>query len=194
MMAGSPRSTRQHILDTATELFFREGYRAVGVDTIIERSGVAKMTLYRHFSSKNDLIVAYLEAMNGLFWAWFEQATDKYPDSPRAQLVAVFEALVSLVNSPECRGCPFLHAAVEFPEPEHPAHQVAINHKQAVRARFRDLGAQAGAQQPDVLADQLLLLMDGTFLQVRMRATIQSTNQVAQAAMTLIDAQLKASE
>jgi AcrR family transcriptional regulator len=185
MMAGSPRSTRQHILDTATELFFNEGYRAVGVDTIIERSGVAKMTLYRHFPSKNDLIVAYLEQMNGLFWTWFEQATGQHPDSPRAQLVAVFEALVSLVNSPECRGCPFIHAAVEFPEPEHPAHQVAINHKQAVRARFRDLAMQAGARQPDVLADQLLLL------QVRMRGTIDAANQVARAARMLIDAQLE---
>ena len=73
-MADPTRSARQQILDTAVDLFSREGYLAVGIDTIIERSGVAKMTLYRHFPSKNALITAYLEYSNTTFWAWFEQA------------------------------------------------------------------------------------------------------------------------
>lgn len=188
-MTGSTRSTRQQIIETAADLFFREGYRAVGIDTIIERSGVAKMTLYRHFLSKDALIVAYLERTDEQFWAWFEGATSKYPDSPRAQLLAVFEALAALVSKPTCYGCPFLHAATEFPALEHPGHRVALEHKQAVRTRLRELATQAGAYQPDVLADQLLLLMDGAFLQARMFGPTNPTVHVAQAAATLIEAQ-----
>ena len=193
-MTDSTRSARQQILSTAADLFYREGYRAVGIDTIIERSGVAKMTLYRHFSSKNALIVAYLEHTNELFWAWFEAATSKHPDSPRAQLVAVFEALASQVTNPICYGCPFLHAATEFPEEDHPGHRVALNHKLAVHARLQELATQAGARQPGLLADQLMLLMDGAYLQARMFGPKSPATHVAQAAVTLIDAQLNASE
>lgn len=192
-MTHSPHSARQQILDTAADLFIREGYRAVGIDTIIERSGVAKMTLYRHFPSKNALIVAYLERANTQFWAWFEQATSQYPDSPREQLVAVFEALEKQVTNPLCYGCPFLHVATEFPEEGHPGHQVAQQHKQAVHARFRDLAAQAGASLPEVLADQLLLLMDGAYLQARMFGPTNPATHVAQAAVMILDAHLGAS-
>jgi AcrR family transcriptional regulator len=188
-MAASSHSARQRILTTATDLFSREGYRAVGTDTIIERSGVAKMTLYRHFSSKNDLINAYIEQTIQQFWAWFEQAISEHPDSPRAQLVAIFEALASLVADPDFYGCSCLQAAVEFPELEHPSHQVALQFKQIVHARFREIGAQAGAQQPGLLADQLLLLMNGTLMQGRMRGSTYSAHAVVQAARALVDAQ-----
>ncbi|MBV9231378.1 MAG: TetR/AcrR family transcriptional regulator [Chloroflexi bacterium] len=191
-MADSTHSARQRILDTAADLFFREGYRAVGIDTIIERSGVAKMTLYRHFSSKNELINAFIEQTIEQFWAWFEQATCKYPDSPRAQLVAIFETLASIVVDPAFYGCSCLNAVVEFPELEHPVHQVALQFKQDLRDRFRDLGVQAGAQQPDILADQLLLLMNGALMQGRMRSPTFSAHAVVQAAIALIDAQLEA--
>jgi AcrR family transcriptional regulator len=191
-MTDSTRSARQRILATAADLFFREGYRAVGIDTIIECSGVAKMTLYRHFSSKNDLINAFIEHTIEQFWAWVEQAISQYPGSPRAQLVAIFEALVSIVADPAFYGCSCLHAAVEFPQLEHPAHQMALQFKQAVRARFRDLAVQAGARLPDMLADQLLLLMNGTLMQGRMQDPTYSAHSVVQAAVALIDAQLGA--
>ncbi len=191
-MTHVSHSTRQQVLDTAADLFFREGYRAIGIDTIVERSGMAKMTLYRHFPSKNALIVAYLERTSEQFWVWFVQATSQHPGSPRAQLVAVFEALEKLVATPICYGCPFLHVATEFPDEGHPGHQVARQHKLAVRARFQDLAAQAGARQPEVLADQLLLLMDGAYLQARMFGPANPASHVAQAARILIDAQVDA--
>jgi AcrR family transcriptional regulator len=186
----STRSARQRILDTAADLFFREGYRAVGIDTIIERSGVAKMTLYRHFSSKNDLINAFIEQTIEQFWTWFEQAINEHPDSPRAQLIAIFETLASIVADPVFYGCSCLQAVVEFPQPEHPANQVALQFKQAVRTRFRDLAVQAGAQQPEMLADQLLLLMNGTLMQGRMRGSFASAHSVVPAVTALVDAQL----
>ncbi len=191
-MADSLHSARQRILATATDLFSREGYRAVGTDTIIEHSGVAKMTLYRHFSSKNELINAFIEQTIQRFWTWFEQAISEHPDSPRAQLVAIFETLASLVADPDFHGCSCLQAAVEFPELEHPSHQLALQFKQTVHAHFREIAAQAGAQQPDLLAGQLLLLMNGTLMQGRMRSSPYSAHAVVQAARALVDAQVEA--
>ncbi|MCA9904022.1 MAG: TetR/AcrR family transcriptional regulator [Anaerolineae bacterium] len=185
----SKQTARDQILETAAALFFREGFRAVGVDTIIKQADVAKMTLYRYFPSKDDLIVAYLQDSNEKFWAWFADATAGAGD-PRAQIVAFFKALARLVTTPTCYGCPFLNAIVDFPDDSHPGHQVALEHKQAVRARFYDLAREAGAHTPDVLADQLLLLMDGAFMAVRMFGVRNPAAHVAEAAAALIDAQM----
>lgn len=190
MKVQSKRPARDVILETAADLFFREGFRAVGVDTIIERSGVAKMTLYRHFPSKDDLIVAYLRDTNDKFWAWFEDATAAYEGQPRDQLVAFFRALEGLVTAPQCYGCPFLNAVVDFPDHSHPGHQVSIEHKQAVRARFRQLAEQAGAHKPDHLGDHLFLLMDGAFMSVRMFGIDNPASRVSAAAESLIAAHL----
>jgi AcrR family transcriptional regulator len=181
---------RRQILDTASRLFYREGFRAVGVDTIVEQSGVAKMTLYRYFPSKDDLIVAYLEESNKNFWEWFEGAIEKEVGSPRQQLVALFDAVGVLATSPTCYGCTFQSTAAEFPELDHPGHRVALAHKQAVHDRFKALAVQAGAQQPEILADQLLLLMDGAFVATRMYGVNNPAAQVGQAAKVLIEAQL----
>ncbi len=158
---------KDQIFQTAAQLFYQHGYRATGVDTIAAASGIGKMTLYRHYPSKDDLIVAYLRDSDALFWRGFEQITAAAP-TPRAKLLAFFEALQGYVMSDACYGCPFLNAAAEYPDPTHPAHQVAVAHKRAVRARFRELAAAAGAAQPDALAGGLVLLMDGAYMTARM--------------------------
>lgn len=181
---------RQKILAVAGDLFFRHGYRAVGVDTIVAAAGVAKMTLYRHFPSKDDLIVAYLEQVHGLMLAWLAAAIQPHAGQPRAQLLAIFTALDTLVASPQCFGCAFLMAAAEFPDLDSPGHRVALAHKQAVRDQFRDLARQAGARQPDVLAGQLLLLMDGAFAEARLYGPRPGGAGAAPAAAALLAAQL----
>lgn len=192
-MAKSGQYTRERILEIAGGLFFRQGYRAVGVDTIVKESGLAKMTLYRYFPSKDDLIVAYLEQVNQEFWRWFHQAVESAAGQPREQLMAVFEALKKLVSGPRCYGCPFLVAAAEFPGPDSPGHRVALAHKQAVRDHFRELAVAAGARKPEELADQLLLLMDGSFAAVRMFGIPNPAVNVVVAAQVLIDAQITSS-
>ncbi len=187
-MAGTTHSARQRVLDTAAALFFRDGYRAVGVDTIVAESGVGKMTLYRHFPSKDDLIVAYLQDTDEKFWAWFAAATSAAAGVAREQLLAFFQSLETLVSKPTCYGCPFLNAAVDFPERGHPGHQAALAHKQAVRARFRELAEAAGARAPEALGDQLLLLMDGAFMAVRLFGPDNPAVRVADAARILLDA------
>ena len=183
-------STRERLLETAARLFFQHDYRAVGVDTLVAESGVGKMTLYRHFPSKDDLIVAYLKDSNDKFWAWFDEAISS-ADEPSSKLLAFFQSLEKLAMTPTCFGCPFLNAVVDFPEREHPAHVVALEHKQAVRARLAELAEATGAREPVVLADQLFLLMDGAFMAVRMFGPDSPALRVAQAAQALIEAQVK---
>lgn len=184
MSTATTPSARERILDTASRLFYRHGFVSVGVDTIIAEAGVAKMSLYRHFPSKDDLIVAYLEHSNERFWAWFDAATGD--GAPRAQLVNLFDALGTFATSPACFGCMFQLAAADFPDPEHPANRIALAHKNTVLERFRDLASQGGSPDPDALAGQLLLLMDGAFVASRMFRRASPAGQVGQAARAII--------
>jgi AcrR family transcriptional regulator len=129
MEAGSART---RILDTAAALFYEHGFHAVGIDLVIERAGVAKTTLYRHFPSKDDLIVAYLEDAEESFWAWFDNMLDP-STGPRGQLIGLFDAVAKLATDRACLGCAFQVTAAEFPELDHPGHATALAHKQAVR-------------------------------------------------------------
>jgi AcrR family transcriptional regulator len=183
--AGS--AARERILGTAQHLFYRDGYRAVGVDTIVAESGVAKMTLYRHFPSKDDLIGAYLERTNEQLLAWMEGLIASHRD-PRVALEAVFDGVAKLASSPECLGCTFVAAAGEFPEPDHPAHKAAAAHKRAIVGRLRELAEQAGARDPNALAEALLLIMDGAWSAARVFGPGSHGRRASRAAKDLIAA------
>jgi AcrR family transcriptional regulator len=184
-----PSSARERILATATELFLREGYRAVGIDRIIELAGVAKTSLYRNFGSKDELIVAYLERSDEDFWRWFEEAIAG-EESPRARLMALFDATEKLATSPRCLGCTFQVAAAEFPEPDHPAHRVSRAHKLEVLRRLRELADEAGADDPAGMAEQLMLIMDGAWAAARMLGPRNQAASAGAAARALLDAAL----
>lgn len=186
---GIVGSGRERVLQTAAELFYERGFHAVGVDLIVDRAGVAKTTLYRHFPSKDDLIVAYLEDADTRFWTWFDGAVDA-DLPPREQLVGVFEAVAKLATSPACLGCTFQVTAAEFPQTGHPGHTVALAHKQAVRQRLRSLARAAGATDPAALADGLLLVMDGAFATARMYRRSGPAAGATIAARALIDAHI----
>ena len=177
---------KDKVFQTASRLFYQNGYRAIGVDTLAAESGIGKMTLYRHYPSKDYLIVAYLKDSNELFWNNFEEITKDAPTA-RGKLLAFFESLQKYVMTPACYGCPFLNVATEYPETDYPGHQVAIEHKQSVRVRFRQLAKETGAKKPDVLADQLFLLMDGAYMASRMFGSKNPSAHLAEAAQILID-------
>jgi AcrR family transcriptional regulator len=187
MTTAQDLPVRQRILETAQRLFRRDGFRAVGIDTIIAGAGVAKMSLYRHFPSKDDLIVAYLEQSNRQFWEWLDGAV-AHLDDPEEKLVGMFEAIEKLATSPECLGCTFQGTAAEFPDRDHPGHQVALAHKRKVRDRFAQLAGEAVLRDPEELADQLLLLMDGAWVAARMYGPHNPAQGLAATAGTLIDA------
>lgn len=186
---GARTPARERILETASRLFYRDGYRAVGVDTIVAEAGVAKMSLYRNFPSKDALIAAYLERAHRQLLEWIGGLTAA-PYDPRAKLEAIFEGVAKLASSPECLGCAFVGAAAEFPEADHPGHRVAMEHKRAVVGRLRELAEAAGARDPDGLAEELLLVMDGAWSAARVFGPGGHGRRAAQAARTLIAGQI----
>ncbi len=152
---------------TSAELFYANGFGAVGVDRIIAEAGVAKATLYRHFRTKDELVVAYLQQANDDFWAWIEGGVG--PDAEGADLlVEIFRLIEAQATSPVCRGCAFQATAAEFPDPTHPAHAVAAAHKREALDRFTAIATDAGLRDPRGLASTLLLLMDGAWAATRM--------------------------
>ena len=175
------------MLRAAGELFYEYGFHAVGIDLIIERAGVAKATLYRHFPTKDDLIAAHLDVADARFWAWFDRAIDPTA-APADALAGLFDAVGELASSPSCLGCTFQVSAAEFPDRSHPGHAVALAHKDAVRARMRDLAGAAGADRPEDLADALLLIMDGAFAATRMYGPDNPGRRAGDAARALLAA------
>ena len=166
-MPQSPPSTlraAERILNTASELFYREGSRAVGVDEIVARAGTTKPSLYRAFGSKDQLIAAYLEAQAVQLWSLFDGAVASHPNDPRAQILAWFDALAERMEAPVDRGCGLSNAAVEYPDPKHPGRLVAVAHKDQLRKRLRELTRAMDARKPKKLADSLFLLMEGAFV------------------------------
>lgn len=190
-MTAVHSSARQRLLDVASDLFYQEGIRAIGVDTIVEQSGVGKATLYRHFSTKDDLIAAYLEEQDRAHWIWFEEVIAEHEGSPKAQLIAWFEACTQRLTEPGFRGCAFLNALAEFSEADHPAHRCAIEHESALRERLAQLSQQAGARGPEELADQLLLVSNGALACAPIFGSIGPAVQLKTIAAHLINLQLE---
>ena len=154
---------RDKVFDTAADLFYRKGVRAVGVESIVQQAGVAKISLYRSFPSKDDLVVAYLERRNADFWRQWDEAFAKYKNEPHAQLRAIMTYLAGRTSKPGYRGCPFINYCAEFPEPPNPGREVAEANKREMRARFTEIAKALGAKEPKQLADSLLLLVEGAY-------------------------------
>ena len=189
-MSEARKPVRERILETAAEMFYRDGIRAVGIDAIIARSGVAKMSLYRHFSSKDALVAAWLEDRNSFFWRRWDRAEAARGDDPRSRLEGILDMIASTVSQRQWRGCPFLNTGTEFPEPDHPARGIILANKQAVRVRLRTLAAAVGARDPDVLAQQLQLLIDGAYAIGQSLGPEGPAKTVADAGRALIAAQI----
>ena len=159
---------RERILAVAADLFYRHGIRAVGVEAIAEGAGTNKMTLYRHFASKDELVAEYLRRLAAKASASWDRLAAEHPGNPRAQLRRWLEDMAAHVASGDQRGCALANAAVELPEKDHPARRVIEAFKTAQRQRMIDLCAAAELDDPEMLADELFLLLEGA------RVTAQS--------------------
>ena len=155
---------RNHLMATAEPLFYRDGFRIVGIDTLLAEAGVAKMTLYNHFASKEDLIVAVLEKRDKDICASIGVAIEAAGRSPTRRLLAVFDWLESWFGSDDFKGCAFIRALSEYPDPTHPIHQTAWRHKLAVRQILVQLCDAAGSKNPSALSETLTMLIDGAIV------------------------------
>jgi AcrR family transcriptional regulator len=154
---------QEHLLRAAGELFYREGVRAVGVDAVVERAGVNKMSLYRQFSSKDELVMAYLEKQDERFFRYVERSFAQHPGEPAKQLQQYFDDLAVRASVDDYRGCPFVNVSVEFADTAHPARQFVFRNKQRLMARLLELSTAAGADDPDALANGLGVLIEGVY-------------------------------
>ncbi|SAL00131.1 TetR family transcriptional regulator [Caballeronia ptereochthonis] len=156
-------TAQEQLLDAAQELFYRDGIRAIGVDAVVERAGVNKMSLYRRFASKDELVVAYLDRMDEGFRRRFEASVAKHPEEPAKQMIQALEDLVKRASAPDYRGCPFVNIACEFGDPAHPARQSVERNKTYLMTRLVEIATAAGADNPVELAESLALLVDGIY-------------------------------
>ncbi len=162
---GPQDTGRERVSRAAYELFSREGVRAVGVDAVIARAGTAKMTLYRNFPSKDDLIIDFLRRREQL-WTheWLETASQQRGESPREQLLAIFDVFSEWFGRPDFEGCSFLTTMIEVNDSGNPVHQAAVGHLANIRSYLERLAAQAGVRDTDSFARQWHILMKGSIM------------------------------
>jgi AcrR family transcriptional regulator len=177
---------RDHLVETALALFSKHGYHATGIDRILAESGVAKMTLYKHFRSKDDLILAALRRRDEEFFRWLQGEVEGRAATPRERLLGVFDALETWFRDPAFNGCCFINAAGEYGRKEDPVHVAAAEHKARITGYLRDLAQAAGATSAEDVARQMMLLVNGAIV----AAHVNGDTNAARTARTLAEALL----
>jgi AcrR family transcriptional regulator len=186
--AEQPKRAADRIRETARDLFYGKGIRAVGVDEIVTQAGVTKPSLYRAYASKDDLAADFVAAWGEGFMRRFEATLAEHPYDARAGILAFFKRLGERAGAKGYRGCAVSNCVVEFPEKTHPGRAAALKHKAEVRERFRELARQMGARKPDQLGDALMLLLEGCFLSGQAFGEDGPARAAKKAASALIDA------
>jgi AcrR family transcriptional regulator len=186
--APPPRNARDKLVRKAIDLFYTRGFNAIGIDRIISEVGVTKTTFYKHFESKDDLMIAALRQRDE--WetlAWTRAIERLGGDDPRAELLAFFDVLDVWFNDPSFGGCIFINAAAEFPDPADPIHKVAAEHKRKAWEQYRDLATRAGASEPGTFADQFTMLFEGTLIMRHVHGRNDAARLARDAARRLVD-------
>ncbi len=186
---------RDDLVDTALRLFYTRGFHATGIDRILAESGVAKMTLYKHFKSKDELILAALERRDEQFRTWLTGAMERASSDPRERLLAMFDALEEWFHGQAFKGlgfsgCAFINASGEFADLDHPAHRTSCDHKQRIVDYLTTVCAAAGAEAPAALAEQLALLKEGAIVTAQVRGMPAAARTAKTIAAGLIAAAL----
>ncbi|MGW6929987.1 TetR/AcrR family transcriptional regulator [Lentzea sp. NPDC054927] len=153
-----PSEARSRLLNTALKIFYADGIHSVGIDRIVEEAQVTRATLYRHFLGKEELVVAYLTEVDAAMRA---QAAAARKDSPADTLRALSEAIAQGIRSPEFRGCAFLNAAAEYPDPDHPVHQAVLAHREWFQHTVTELFALLQEERAVPAARHFVMLRDG---------------------------------
>jgi AcrR family transcriptional regulator len=152
---------RDHLLAVAQRMFCEIGFHAVSVDAILEEAGVARMTLYKNFGSKEDLIVATLKREDSMFRQWLASAVEARSNHSKDRILGIFHALHDRFASDGYYGCAFIRASIEYPASNHPVHRAAQAHKDMIRSYLRGLAGEVEGADPIALSEQLYLLLEG---------------------------------
>jgi AcrR family transcriptional regulator len=189
--AGAAPDTRERILRTASELFYREGTRAVGVDLIVAQSGVAKTSLYRHFATKDDLIEAFLLREDEDFWRQWDSISAAHKGRPREELDAQLQWLGERIARPGYRGCPQINIAAEYADDKHPARKVAVTQKRKLRRRLAELARDMRLDDPETFALRMGTMIDGALSSGRALHAAGPAQFLQELAQTLVPKRAK---
>ncbi|WP_417769749.1 TetR/AcrR family transcriptional regulator [Stappia sp.] len=186
---ASGKPARERIVDAANRLFYREGIRAVSVDAVADEAGVTKKTLYYHFRSKDDLVAEYLASRDqpnlALFAAWFDRAEGDVAD----KVEAIFTELARSARHPKWKGCGFLRTAAELANmPGHPAMKIGAGHKKKFEEWIAGQLRENGTGNPDAIARQVMLLMDGAFSTMLVHRDAAYAEEAGRAAGSIVRA------
>lgn len=182
MIDAMPTRARDRLLTTAERLFYADGVRAVGVERILAESGVGRASFYRHFTSKDDLVVAVLRARDERWRRWLDEAVTAHGGQP----LAVFDALAERFAQKDFRGCAFINTMVEAADPASVAHHVAADHKRQVTGYVDGLLADAGRTDHAVMAEQFVLLMDGAIVTALRESSAEPAHRARAIAVALL--------
>ena len=180
-------SARERILDVADRLFYERGIHAVGVDTIVAESQVAKTTLYGHFRSKDALIAEYLRQRSARWLDFIDDELATRGGTPVDRILRVFDLLGDWFEEPSYRGCPFINACAEFSGPDHPAAVATREHRGQLTTRFVDMCTEAGVSAPSQLAAQLMLLYDAAMVSAQIDGGPGAARTARDAAAALLN-------
>lgn len=180
---------REVLIDTAIELFAEQGYHATGIDTILAKSGVSKKTLYRHFRSKDELILAALKKYDSQFRNSFMRQVEERAGTPRDRLLAIYDVAADWFEQNNFYGCMYINAIGEFSDPDTPIRQVCKEFKSLVRRYIEDLCREMGAADPTALAEELALLLEGAIVTAQVSQQKSKAAQIAKTAASALIAQ-----
>jgi len=181
-------SKRDVLVQKALEVFYENGFHATGMDLLAKRTGVSKTSMYKHFRTKEELILAALRLRDENFRNWLIRKMEELSDTPKGQLLAGFDALEEWFEEPGYKGCMFIKAAAEFQQADDPIHRAAAEHKRQLHTHFTELAERAGANNPSQLASQLLLLKEGAIVIAQLRGSSGVAKEAKAAAETLMEA------
>lgn len=186
-------TTREKLIQAGHEIFYREGFLAVGLDRLLSHAGCSKQTFYNHFQSKDDLIVAVIDEHHRWWSSELRERLARIAGSDaRGQLLAMFDVMDEIMRDPEYHGCIYINAAVEFPQPHHPAHQSARKAKADSLALLEELSERAGASDPSALAQEIDMVIEGALITQQVAPERDVCAIARRAAETLMERHLPA--
>jgi len=187
------KNLRQCILDAASELFYSNGIKATGVDAIVKHAGTNKMTLYKYFPSKDDLVIAFLRKRDNDFTSWFVEQVNSRAVQPKEKLLAIFDVFDEWMAIPTFRGCAFINAAAEFPVEANPVHQLSAEFYDKFKAYISELAVECGITDPEALSVQMTLLVEGAIVSEQMKRNSGASRHAKLAAELLLNTYLNQS-
>lgn len=177
---------RDELVQKALQAFYQNGFKATGMDMLVAETGISKTSMYKHFRTKEDLILAALRLRDEQFRNWLYRKMEEQAESPKQQLIAMFDALEKWFNEPGFKGCMFIKASSEFQDANHPIHKQSADHKRMLEDHIIKLAVKAELVDPAMLGRQLLLLKEGAIVTAHFGHTENPAQDAKAAAINLI--------